>query len=454
MTWRDPIGRALSRRTFLRGVGAAVALPMLDAMCPALAWARQGGSPAAPVRLVWIFVPNGVHVPTWRPVAEGTAFELPATLEPLADVREHVTVLSGLTLNGGRPHGDGPGDHARSASSFLTAAHPVKTGGAGIRSGISVDQVAAASVGRATRFASLELGLERGAQSGECDSGYSCAYSSNISWRSPTTPNAKEIDPRLVFERLFLDRREGESPADATRRLRTRASVLDHVREEATRLGGKLGAGDRAKLDEYLSGIREIERRIQVAEKARDDGELQLPIDRPSGIPRDPSEHLRLMSDLLVLALQSDQTRVVTLMVGNAGSGRSFGWLGVPEGWHGLSHHGGKAEKNAKIRKIDRYHVEQFAHLVDRLRRVDDGDGTLLDNTLVMYGSGIADGNRHNHDHLPILLAGRGGGAVRPGRHIVHRKETPLADLYLTMLNAAGVERAKFADSIAPLDIS
>ena len=444
----------LSRRTFLRGAGAVLALRVLDAMRPALAWAAVAAPPAAPVRLMFVFVPNGVHQATWHPAAAGAEFALPWTLEPLAPVREHVTVLSGLTLDGGRAHGDGPGDHARAASSFLTTAHPVKTGGAGIRAGVSVDQVAARTIGSATRFASLELGLERGAQSGECDSGYSCAYSSTISWRTPTTPNAKEIDPRLVFERLFLDRREGESPADAARRLRARASVLDHVREEAGRLTRDLGPGDRAKLDEYLTGVREIERRIAVAAKARDEDGVDLPLDRPAGIPRDPREHLRLMLDISVLAFRSDQTRVVTLMVGNAGSNRSYPWLGVPDGWHGLSHHGGDAEKNEKIRKIDRYQVEQLAYLAARLRDARDGDGSLLDSTLLTFGSGIGDGNRHNHDTLPILLAGRGGGAVRPGRHVVHPKETPLANLFVTMLRAAGVEAPSFGDSTGALDLS
>lgn len=446
--------RHISRRSFLRGAGAVMALPMLDAMCPALAWAAADAPATAPVRLLFIFVPNGVHQPTWHPKTTGTEFELPWTLAPLAPVREHVSVLSGLTLDGGRAHGDGPGDHARSAGSFLTTAHPVKTGGAGIRAGVSVDQVAAQAIGSATRFRSLELGLERGAQSGECDSGYSCAYSSNISWSSPTTPNAKEIDPRLVFERLFLDRREGESPADAARRLRSRASVLDHVRGEAGRLSCDLGPGDRAKLDEYLTGVREIERRIEVASQAREEDGVELPVDRPAGIPRDPREHLRLMQDLLVLAFRSDQTRIATLMVGNAGSNRSYRWLGVPEGWHGLSHHGGEAAKHEKIRKIDRYQVEQLTYLVERLRDTTDGEGSLLDHSLVMYGSGIGDGNRHNHDRLPILLAGRGGGRARHGRHVAYPRNTPLANLYVSMLQAAGVDVPSFGDSTGVIDLS
>ncbi len=443
--------RSLRRRTFLRGAGALLALPYLDSLAPVRALAGIGAV-RAPVRLLFVFLPNGVHVPTWRPTDTGATFALPWTLEPLAPVRDDVCVLSGLALDGARAHGDGPGDHARAAGSFLTCAHPVKTGGAGIRAGVSVDQVAADAVGGATRFRSLELGLEGGAQSGECDSGYSCAYSSNVSWRTPTLPNAKETHPRRVFERLFSERRDGETAADAARRLRLRASVLDHVQEDARDLAALLGHSDRAKLEEYLTSVRELERRIDAASAPRDD-------DAPRSAdafaePHDAREHLRLMLDLTVLAFRADLTRVATLMVGNAGSSRSFPFLGVPDGWHGISHHGGDAEKNEKIRRIDRHHVEQFAYLVERMRATPDGDGTLLDHALVLAGSAIADGNRHDHHDLPILLAGRGGGAVRPGRHVRTSRETPLANAYVTMLHAAGVAVPSFGDSDGALDLT
>ncbi len=442
--------RALHRRTVLRGLGVAMALPFLDAMRPAMAWAQEGSATVTPTRLLFVFVPNGKHMPTWTP--KGEHGELPWTLEPLRPHREDVLVLSGLAIDGGRAHGDGPGDHARSAASFLTTAHPVKTGGAGIRAGISVDQVAAEHLGRSTRFRSLELGCERGGQSGQCDSGYSCAYSSNVSWRTATSPNVKEIDPRLVFERLFMSVRDGESATDAARRLRSRGSVLDFVLQDAKRLSGKLGPSDRRKLDEYTTGVRELERRLRMIEQARGDGAV-LPIDRPAGIPRDHQEHVRLMLDLIVLAFRTDLTRVATFMAGNAGSNRSYRWLGVPEGHHGLSHHGKDAKKREKIRKIDRFNVEQLAYLLERLRARDEDGAALVDSSLVLYGSGIGDGNRHNHDQLPLLLAGRAGG-VRPGRHLRSGHNTPAANLYLSMLRAAGVPAESFGDSKRPLDLT
>ena len=447
----------IHRRTVLRGLGLAMALPWLEAMgagrlpgvAPAFGEETRDGPP---VRLAWLFFPNGAHMPDWKPKTEGEAFELPWILDPLAPHRDDLLVLSGLAQDQARAHGDGPGDHARSAAVFLTGAHPVKTDGANIRVGTSVDQIAAQKIGAATRFASLELGIEGGRQNGGCDSGYSCAYSNNISWRSPTTPNAKEINPRFVFERLFLGGKPGETAAERTRRIRRRKSVLDFVGRDAKALHGRLGTSDRAKLEEYLTAVRELERRIEMTERMKAEGggpAASYPV--PTGTPKSRREHMRLMSDLLVLAFQTDTTRVATYMLANGGSGARYHEADVHEPHHGLSHHGKDPKKIAKIRAINRFHMEAFAYLLDRMKQVKEGEGTLLDHSLVMIGSGIGDGNRHNHDDLPVLLAGRGGGAVTPGRHVVHPRWTRLNDLYLSMLAAAGAPTAALGDSTGTL---
>jgi len=448
----------LDRRTVLRGLGTALALPWLQAMgggsfSPRAARAEEGadsrgpaGSP--PRRAAWLFVPNGVHMPEWTPQKTGADYELPWILEPLAPHRENLLVLSGLAQDQARAHGDGPGDHARSAAVFLTGAHPVKTSGAGIRVGASVDQVAARAVGNQTRFPSLELGIEGGRQNGGCDSGYSCAYSNNISWRSPTTPMLKERHPRLVFERLFLDGQSAESKEARERRRRRRESVLDFVREDAARLQKRLGGEDRRKLDEYMTGVRELERRIELSEKKRAGGrDPAAEFDLPRSPMRDFQTHVRIMSDLMVLAFQTDSTRVATFMVGNGGSNRSYPEIGVRGAHHQISHHGKDPKKVDGIRRINRYHVEQLAYLLSRLKAVPEGDGTLLDNTMICYGSGIGDGNRHNHDNLPVLLAGNAGGTVRSGRHVRYERWTPLNDLYLSMLERLGAAAPRLGDS-------
>ncbi len=448
----------IHRRTVLRGLGLAMALPWLEAMGGSLVpGAREAFGEDAhagpPVRLAWLFFPNGAHMQDWTPKAEGKDVTLPWILEPLAEHRQDLLVLSGLAQDQARAHGDGPGDHARSAAVFLTGAHPVKTDGANIRVGTSVDQVAARKIGTATRFPSLELGIERGRQNGGCDSGYSCAYSSNISWRSPTTPNAKEINPRLVFERLFLGGKPGESKAERERRIRRRKSILDFVGRDAKALHGRLGTTDRAKLDEYLTAVRELERRIEKTETMKADEDspaASYPV--PRGTPRSRREHMRLMSDLLVLAFQTDTTRVASYMLANGGSGARYREAGVNEAHHGLSHHGKDPKKIAKIRRINRFHIEAFAYLLDRMKQVREGEGTLLDHSLVMIGSGIGDGNRHNHDDLPIVLAGRGGGVVTPGRHVVYPRWTRLNDLYLSMLAAAGAPTSSLGDSTGLLE--
>ena len=433
----------LSRRTVLRGLGTAVALPWLELMTKASAFSS---APAGPLRMAFFYVPNGVHMQDWTPKAEGPLGDLPDILKPLAGLKDDLLVLSGLAQNNGEALGDGPGDHARALATFLTGVHPKKTDGADIKVGMSVDQVAADRVGKLTRFPSLELGIERGAQAGNCDSGYSCAYSSNISWRSETTPVAKEVNPRLVFERLFGES-SGGYDAGKAKRDRYRKSILDLVADDARQLQSRLGATDRRKVDEYLTAVREIERRlVRVEAKAGVAPEFTT----PAGIPNDYKEHVRLMGDMIVLAFQSDLTRVATFMYANEGSTKSYPFIDVPEGHHDLSHHGNDPAKHAKIKKINTFHMEQFAYVINRLKSIREGDGTLLDRSMLVYGSGIGDGNRHNHDDLPVLLAGRGNGTIKTGRHLVYKK-TPLNNLFLSMLDRMGAPTKVLGDSTGTL---
>jgi hypothetical protein len=448
----------LSRRTLLRAGGAALALPALEAMLPGGALARTASAAAAalappaasPTRMLFVFLPNGVETDAWR--AEGPN-GLSPVLQPLAPHREHLTVLTGLCHRNAEAQGDGPGDHARSGACFLTGAHPRKTAGGDIEAGISVDQVAAAHLRGTTRLDSLELGGEPGMTAGNCDSGYSCAYSANISWRGPHTPNGKEHDPRRVFERLFRDGPEGEGAEARARRLALRRSVLDAMREPLRALDARLGAADRRKMDEYLEGVRAVERRIEFAEHAEREPEGAVGLKRPEGIPADYQEHLRLLADLAVLAFQTDQTRIATFMLANEGSNRPYPTVGVKDGHHDVSHHGGDADKRRKFAAINAFHAEQFAYILARLRAAKDASGSVLDRTLVVYGGAIADGNRHNHDDLPVVLAGgaalgvahRGTRAAPPG--------TPLCNLYLAMLGRMGVPAARFGDSTGPLPL-
>lgn len=434
----------LARRTFLRGIGTAVALPILDAMAPAFAASTRIES-KAPTRMAFTYVPNGVDMQHWTPATEGAGFDLPRILEPLKAFREDLIVFSGLTQNGGRALGDGPGDHARAASSFLTGCHPRKTAGADIQIGISVDQVAAQAIGGKTRFASLELGCEDGRQVGSCDSGYSCAYSNSISWRSATTPNPPEINPRMVFERLFAGMDTSENPASRAKRERYNKSILDFVLEDTQDLKGTLGATDKRKIDEYLFAVREIEKRIETSE--RETAERGAPpIDKPVGIPIDFSEHARLMFDLQVIAFQADLTRISTFMLGREGSTRTYREIGVPDAHHPLTHHRGNEEMLEKVSKINRFHMEQFAYFINKLKTTQDGDGTLLDHVMVVYGSGLSDGNRHAHHDLPVVLAGR-GARFAPGRHLRYPQDTPMANLFLAMLDKMGVRTESLGDS-------
>jgi hypothetical protein len=435
----------LSRRTMLKGLGVSLALPWMESLASASTVAA-----GPPVRMAFLFVPNGVHLPDWTPSTAGYGFRLPYILEPLRDVQNDLLVLSGLTHDKGRANGDGAGDHARSASVFLTGAQPRKTSGSNIRSGVSVDQVAAKQIGHHTRFASLELGCEKGRGAGNCDSGYSCAYSSSISWAGEATPLGKEVDPKLIFQRLFANQKPTESARAASERDALRKSILDYVADDAKQLQQRLGRTDQRKLDEYLTGIREIERRMEISGEPMDDSSVvDYPV--PPGIPSEYREHLRLMCDLMVLAFQTDSTRIATFMFADAGSNRAYRQIDVPDGHHDLSHHGGDPKKHAKIRRINRFHVEQLAYLLGRLKAVREGDGTLLDHSMIVYGSGLSDGNRHNNENLPILLAGRGGGSIDAGRHLVYPTETPMTNLFMSMLDRVGVSVPFVGDSTGRL---
>ncbi len=437
----------VSRRTLLRGVGAAIALPVLDSMVPALSRAASATQKVAPNRMVFVYVPNGIDMRNWTPAADGKTFELPRILSPLAPVQDDVMVLSGLMDHGGMALGDGPGDHARASASFLTGVHPKKTAGSDISVGISVDQLAAQKVGSATRLPSLELGCEDGHLAGNCDSGYSCAYVNSISWRTPTVPNPPEVNPRAVFERLFgTDESAGDAKARA-RTARFQQSILDLVADDTRRLQGGLGTTDRRKLDEYLTAVREVERQVEMMEQQTASKSMAAPsLAKPDGIPIEFADHARLMFDLLAIALQTDTTRISTFMLAREGSNRSYREIGVPEGHHGLSHHRNDPALMDKIAAINRHHMEQFAYFLAKLKATREGEGNLLDSTVVVYGSGIGDGNRHNHDNLPVLLAG-GSRQFSTGRHVRYSQGAPVSSLYLSILDGAGVPTEQFGDS-------
>ena len=432
----------ISRRTFLKGAGVSMGLPFLEAMIPRSVRAQDQ---LRPKRFMAFFVPNGIHMPAWTPTSAGSDFTLPPILNPLSSLRSEVSVLSGFSNVAATPQGDGPGDHARGTSCFLTCAHPVKTEGANISIGPSVDQLLASHFSGETTLPSLELGCEGGGSTGGCDSGYSCAYSRNISWRSATTPAAKEINPRSVFDRLFAGFVPGESQDALARKLRYKQSILDFVLSDAQSLSNRLGNRDRLKMDEYLTGLRELEQRIELAGQM-DDGPSCQPFERPTGIPNQLQEHVRLMLDLVVLAFQCDMTRVATFMLGNGGSNRSYGFIGVPGAHHEISHHQNDPAKHAQLQTIDTWEVEQFAYFLDRLAQAQDGTGSLLDQSMVFFSSEIADGNAHGHYNLPVLLAGRGGGTLQPGRHIQFGNNMPIANLYLTLMQNMGMDIQAFGD--------
>ena len=440
----------IPRRTFLRGLGTAVALPVLDAMLPAKAWgANAGAAGRFPTRIAWVYVPNGKNMADWTPAATGANYDLPSILEPLAAHRNDFSLISGLALDPANAHGDGGGDHARASGAFLTGVHPRKTAGADIKAGVSADQIAANRIGSETRLASLELSCDGGQRAGSCDSGYSCAYQFNISWRSETQPMNPEVDPRAAFERLFGNGDVGATLEAAARRARYRKSVLDFVLDDARSLSRQLGEADRRKLDEYLTAVREIETRIERTEKFG-------PAKAPPGVVAPEmfenfDEQARLMYDILALAFQTDSTRVSTFIVAHDGSNRPYPSIGIRDGHHDLSHHRNDEDKKKQIARINRFHTAQFAYFLDRLKSTREGDATLLDHCTILYGSAISDGNKHLHEDLPILVAGRGGGAISTGQHVRVDDQTPLTNLYRSMLETVGVATEKFGDSTGKL---
>jgi len=439
----------IPRRTFLRGLGTTLALPLLEAMAPPVRLLAAAGaaSPAAPLRMAFVYVPNGMNMQQWKPAQNGAEFDLPPTLAPLQNVRRHVQVITGLAHRKAAANGDGAGDHARASATFLTGCQARKTAGADIRAGVSVDQIAAQRIGRATRLPSLELACDKARLAGSCDSGYACAYQFNLSWRSENTPMPPEVDPRLLFDRLFSNPTGAGTDATRARRELERKSVLDFVLDDARRLQGQLGATDRRKLDEYLTSVRELEQRIENASRFTQ----ALPDRRqPDGIPDTYEQHVRLMFDLLALAFQTDSTRIATFMLAHDGSNRPYPFLGISEGHHDLSHHQRREEKLAKIAKINHFHVTQFAYFIEQLRSLREGNGTVLDNCMIVYGSGISDGDRHNHDDLPVLLAGGGRGTLAPGRHITV-PTVPMTNLYLSLLDRMGAPTERLGDSSGKL---
>jgi hypothetical protein len=441
---------SLPRRTVLRGIGATLALPLLDSMVPALSALRAtAGAPAR--RLGIVYVPNGIYMSKWTPASEGSAFELAQTLEPLAPYRDQIVVLTGLSnKQGDALPGEGAGDHARAAGAYLTGVHPKKTEGADIQAGVSMDQIAARVLGAETQLASLELSLDSKEPVGACDPGYSCAYANTLCWRSPTTPLPMENDPRAVFERLFGSS-DSTDPAQWRVRRQEDRSILDAVTKKVARLRRELGTGDSAKLDEYVEAIRDVERRIQ---KAEEQSARELPaIDQPAGIPSSFEEHAKLMFDLQALAYQADLTRVITFMVSHETSQRAYPEIGVPDAHHPLSHHGGDAEKIAKLVKVNLHHARLFAYYVEKLRTTRDGEGSLLDHISIIFGSGMSDGNTHNHHNLPTLLVGGGAGRIKGGRHLKYPPFTPVTNLFVSLLDKLDVPVETIGDSTGKVEL-
>ena len=450
--------QTFTRRAFLSGLGVSVALPMLESWRPG-SQVFASGAPGAnlatttsgmPLRMGFIAFANGSNYQRWAPRGEGRDYELNETFEPMHGLKDKFQVITNLAHDTANNWGDGPGDHARSGASFLTGCHAWKTLGSRLHLGISVDQIAARQVGHLTRLDSLQLGVEGTRLYGSCDTGYPCAYQYNISWASETLPLSPEPNPRAVFEKLFGAGTGAEREANLRQRLERRKSVLDFVMADVQRMNGKLGRNDQQKVQEYLDGVRKLEQQIEKAER------FQLPepgIDHPRGIPPTHEEHVDLMYDLMALAFQTDSTRIVSYCVAPEGSNRPFPDLGIAEGHHFLTHHSGNKEKILKVAKIERWYMERFARFIRNLDAMKDADGkSVLENSMIVYGCAIGDGNRHNHDELPIVLAGSGGGALTPGRHLFLRNSTPMTNLYVSMLERAGVQAERVGDSTGILE--
>ena len=443
--------KALHRRTVLRGLGTTLALPLLDAMVPALARAQSRAKP--PTRLSIVYLPNGIMMDKWTPDTEGANFALTPILEPLAPFKDRMLIVSGLSHNeGGRARqGENTGDHARAGASYLSGVHPKKTEGADTQAAVSMDQIAARQIGSENQLASLELCMDTPELLGQCEAGYSCAYMNSICWRTPTTPMPMENRPRVVFERLFGDS-ESTEPAVRLSRIKQDRSILDSVSKKANRLKAELGATDKLKVNEYLDAIRDVEHRIQNAEAQSD---RKLPkLERPSGVPETFTEHAKTMFDLQVLAYQTDLTRVITFMVGREFGGRTYQEIGIPEGYHALTHHQYNPEKIAKVTQIQTYHARHLAYYLEKLRSTPDGDGSLLDHMMVLYGGALSDGNTHLHDNLPTVLLGGASGQLKGGRHLRATKDTPMTNLLLTMLDMVGARQDKLGDSTGRLSLA
>jgi hypothetical protein len=440
---------ALPRRTFLRGLGATMALPLLDAMVPAMSALNKTAAKSAS-RLAFIYVPNGAVMDKWTPTASGRGFELSPTLSPLEPFRNQLLVTSGLAHLQANSFDDGAGDHSRGTAAWLSGIHAKRTEGADVQLGVTADQIAAREIGQHTQLPSLELALETIDLVGNCDNGYSCAYMNTLSWRTPTTPLPAETNPRKVFRRLFGT---GDSPEQRKTELNYDKSILDSVLQDVSRLQRSLGPSDNSRLAEYFDSIRDVERRIQKAEERNLLSELPI-IDAPTGIPDTFEEHIQMMFDLQVLAFQADITRVITFLIGRELSNRTYPAIDINEAHHSVSHHQNKAEQIAKLVKINTYHITKLAGFLEKMRSTQDGEGgNLLDQLTLVYGSGLSDGNRHDHSPLPIIVAGGGSGRMKGGAHIASPKDTPMSNLLLAALDTVGVRVDKLGDSTGMLDL-
>lgn len=432
-------------------MGTLIALPTMESLIPGPLARAAEKTGRFPLRMAFVYSPNGKNMSHWRPEGAGADYTLSRALKPLESHRQDFSVISGLELETANANGDGGGDHARANAAFLTGCQPRKTAGADIRAGISVDQMAATHLGPQTRLPSLEISCDEARKAGNCDSGYSCAYQFNLAWKSESMPLTPERDPQSVFDRLFGTGDGNDDPATLARRQAKNRSILDFVMEDTRDLQRQLGRRDQEKLDEYLTSLRQVERRIGDTTQAAQ--QLPTGTKRPEGIPQSYQEHIRLMYDLLALAFQTDSTRVGTFLLAHDGSNRTFPEVGVNDAHHGFSHHQHNAEKLEMLAKVDEFYSTQFAYFLDKLKSIKEGDGTLLDNSMIVFGAGISDPDRHNHNDLPILLAGRGAGALTPGRHIVLPNETPLTNLYLSLLDRVGVAAEKIGDSSGRLEV-